>query len=392
MFQVARNILVTGTNRGIGFGLVKELVKLNPSPGHIFATCRNPAGPESKALQNFATQHDNTYVVQLDTTDLSSIRRAVSEVESHLKGQGLNLLINNAARNSQALFLENVDQEDMLSSYKTNAVGPLLVVKEFLPLLKKAAKETTKQNMGGSKAVVINISSVISSIGQGFKTVIVPVPPMYQYRVSKTALNMVNACLAEELKKDGIACVLLHPGWVKTDMGSEQTLNELASKYSNIHIIQLEVEDQSSVKAAASVVESLLHGKGLNLLINNAGVNSYATLETVEQQEMLSAFNTNVVGPILVVKEFLPLLKKAARAATMKEMSCQRAAIINITSKLASIERGFEVMKGPMYPYRASKAPVTVQNSVRGILNVLANLSSASNGAFLDWEGNALPW
>ncbi|KAL7978884.1 hypothetical protein Chor_013373 [Crotalus horridus] len=169
-------------------------------------------------------------------------------------------------------------------------------------------------------------------------------------------------------------------------------LNELASKHSNIHIIQLEVEDQSSVKAAASVVESLLHGKGLNLLINNAGVNSYATLETVEQQEMLSAFNTNVVGPILVVKEFLPLLKKAAGEATIKEMSCQRAAIINITSKLASIEQGFEVMKGPMYPYRASKAPVTVQNSVRGILNVLANLSSASNGAFLDWEGKRLPW
>uniref|UniRef100_A0A670YI77 C-factor n=1 Tax=Pseudonaja textilis TaxID=8673 RepID=A0A670YI77_PSETE len=128
-------------------------------------------------------------------------------------------------------------------------------------------------------------------------------------------------------------------------------------------------------------------------------------------------------------KEFLPLLKKAAREAAIEEMSCQRAAIINITSKLASIERGFEVMKAPMYPYRASKAalnmvtvcfalelkeegilcslihpgwvktdmgtqqaPVTVQNSVQGILNVLANLSSASNGAFLDWEGNTLPW
>ncbi|XP_007427400.1 uncharacterized protein LOC103067997 isoform X1 [Python bivittatus] len=208
-----------------------------------------------------------------------------------------------------------------------------------------------------------------------------------------------------------------------------KTLNDLASKHSNIHVIQLEVEDQSSVKAAASMVGSLLHGKGLNLLINNAGVNSYATLETVEQQEMLSAFNTNVVGPILVVKAFLPLLKKAAQESATKEMSCQRAAIINLTSKLASIGRGFEVMKGPMYPYRASKAalnmvtacfalelkeegilstlihpgwvktdmgteqaPVTVQDSVRGILNVLANLSAASNGAFLDWEGNTLPW
>ncbi|XP_070617760.1 C-signal-like [Erythrolamprus reginae] len=222
MFQVARNILVTGTNRGIGFGLVKELVKLNPPSGHIFATCRNPTGPESKALQNFASQHNNTHVIQLDATDVSSIRRTASEVESHLKGQGLNLLINNAARNSHAYYLENVDQEDMLLSYKTNTVGPLLVVKEFLPLLKKAAKETTKGNVGGPKAVVVNISSIISSIGQGFKNLPMEVPPLYQYRISKTALNMVNACLAVELKKDGISFVLLHPGWVKTDMGSEQ--------------------------------------------------------------------------------------------------------------------------------------------------------------------------
>ncbi|XP_070617762.1 C-signal-like [Erythrolamprus reginae] len=222
MFQVARNILVTGTNRGIGLGLVKELVKRNPPPGHIFAACLNPPGPESTALQNFANQHNNTHVIQLDVTDVSSIRRAASEVESHLKGQGLNLIINNAARTSIDFFLENVDQEDMLLSYKTNTVGPLLVVKEFLPLLKKAAKETTKDKVGSPKAVVVNISSIASSIGQGFDPSLAEVPPWYQYRASKAALNMVNACLAVELKKDGISSVLIHPGWVKTDMGSER--------------------------------------------------------------------------------------------------------------------------------------------------------------------------
>ncbi|XP_070617761.1 C-signal-like [Erythrolamprus reginae] len=221
MFQVARNILVTGTNQGIGFGLVKELVKLNPPPGHIFAACLNPPGPESTALQNFASQHNNTHIIQLDVTNVSSIRRAASEVESHLKGQGLNLLINNAGRNSQAYFLENVNQEDMLLSYKTNTVGPLLMVKEFLPLLKKAAKETTKDKVGSPKAVVVNMSTIISSIGHGFDPSLTEIPPLYQYRASKTALNMVNACLAVELKKDGISSVLLYPGWVKTDMGLE---------------------------------------------------------------------------------------------------------------------------------------------------------------------------
>ncbi|XP_070617733.1 C-signal-like [Erythrolamprus reginae] len=221
MFQVARNILVTGTNQGIGFGLVKELVKLNPPPGHIFATCMNPPGPESKALQNFASQHGNTHIIQLDVTNVSSISRAASEVESHLKGQGLNLLINNAGRNSHAYYLENVNQEDMLLSYKTNTVGPLLMVKEFLPLLKKAAKETTNDKVGSPKAVVVNMSSIIGSIGYGFDPSLTEMPPSYQYRASKTALNMVNACLAVELKKDGISSVLLYPGWVKTDLGLE---------------------------------------------------------------------------------------------------------------------------------------------------------------------------
>uniref|UniRef100_A0A803SSD3 C-factor n=1 Tax=Anolis carolinensis TaxID=28377 RepID=A0A803SSD3_ANOCA len=208
-----------------------------------------------------------------------------------------------------------------------------------------------------------------------------------------------------------------------------QALHQLAEKHSNIHVVQLEVENQSSVEAAVAVVESHLKGEGLNLLINNAGVNSYATLQTVERQEMLSAFNTNVVGAIFVVKEFLPLLKRAANATGAEEMNCSKAAVINITSKLASIERGFEVFHDPMYPYRASKvalnmvtvclarelkadgilctvihpgwvktdmgtdkAPITVQDCVQGILQVLASLSSSSTGAFLDWEGKSLPW
>ncbi|XP_063168779.1 C-signal-like [Candoia aspera] len=222
MTQVAQNVMVTGSNRGIGFGLVKELVKMNPPPDHIIATCRNPTGSEGKALQDLATKCPNIHVVQLDVTDHSTVKAAVSVVESHLQGQGLNLLINNAGRNSQAAFLEDVDQQDMLLTYNTNAVGPLLIVKEFLPLLKKAAKEMTTKDSGGNKAVVINISSIIGSIGAGFSALMISVPPLYAYRASKAALNMITAGLAMELKQHGILCALLHPGWVKTAMGSEE--------------------------------------------------------------------------------------------------------------------------------------------------------------------------
>ncbi|XP_038004184.1 C-factor-like isoform X1 [Motacilla alba alba] len=219
-----------------------------------------------------------------------------------------------------------------------------------------------------------------------------------------------------------------------------------------------------SIRRAMQAVGYHLKDQGLNLLINNAGISSHGTLCSLDSQEMLDVFATNVVGPLQVVKEFLPLLEQAAKGAGKEGLSCSRAAVINISSKLGSIGLCLRVPEAPMYPYRASKdqvpfptstdfvamkcllscpptpwvvlaglclfqaaqnmvtrclaaelqakgilcvaihpgwvktdmgteeAPLTVEHSVRGILTVLANLSQDTSGAFLDWEGNSLPW
>lgn len=63
-----------------------------------------------------------------DTVNLPSIRGAVRAVESHLKDQGLNLLINNAGVSSHAT-LRSLDLQEMLSIFATNAVGPIQVAK-----------------------------------------------------------------------------------------------------------------------------------------------------------------------------------------------------------------------------------------------------------------------
>ncbi|XP_039358534.1 C-factor-like isoform X2 [Mauremys reevesii] len=207
-----------------------------------------------------------------------------------------------------------------------------------------------------------------------------------------------------------------------------KALQELAAKYPPVRLIQLDAVSLASVRAAVKEVESQLNGRGLNLLINNAAVNSYATLQSVQPEEMISVFTTNVVGPIQVAKEFLPLLKRAAEEAGKEELSCSKAAIINMSTKVGSIELCFNVLEIPMYPYRASKAalnmvtrclaaelkdagilctaihpgwvktdmgtekaPLTVECSVKGILSVLAGLSQATTGVFLDWEGKSLP-
>ncbi|KTF75164.1 hypothetical protein cypCar_00042131 [Cyprinus carpio] len=67
------------------------------------------------------------------------------------------------------------------------------------------------------RSAIINVSTLLSSITtcpENFS-----VSPMYPYRVSKAALNMLTRCLAEDLKKDGILVMSLHPGWVQTEMG-----------------------------------------------------------------------------------------------------------------------------------------------------------------------------
>uniref|UniRef100_A0A8B9GL61 C-factor-like protein n=1 Tax=Amazona collaria TaxID=241587 RepID=A0A8B9GL61_9PSIT len=254
MAALARSVLVTGSNRGIGLELVRQLAASPRPPQHIFATCRDPGGPRGKALQELAAQHPNT-------VNLPSIRGAVRAVGSHLKDQGLNLLINNAGISSHATLL-SLDSQEMLSVFATNAIGPL---QEFLPLLEKAAKGSGQEGLSCSRAAIINVSTKLGSIGLCLG---VHQAPMYPYRASKAAQNMVTRCLAVELQDKGILCTAIHPGWVKTDMGTEKVLGYL----------------------------------------------------------------------------------------------------------------------------RTPSAPLTVEHSVRGILTVLASLSQDTSGAFLDWEGNSLPW
>nr|XP_060644293.1 C-signal-like [Anolis sagrei ordinatus] len=89
----------------------------------------------------------------------------------------------------------------------------------FLPLLKKAAKESSQDGLSCRKAAIINISSVLGSMES------VPLnytKPAVPYRCSKAALNMLTKCLSLSYAGDGVLCTAVHPGWVKTDMGTQE--------------------------------------------------------------------------------------------------------------------------------------------------------------------------
>ncbi|XP_062997253.1 C-signal-like isoform X1 [Elgaria multicarinata webbii] len=216
----ACSVLVTGSNRGIGLELVKQLVEKSNRPQWIFATCRDPDGPRAQDLKTLAATYQGVEIIQLDTTDPFSIRAAAARVTERLKGAGLNLLINNAGI-AKPNSLESETPEDMIEVYKTNVIGPLVMSQEFLPLLRKAAQEIPQKGMTCSKAAIINLSSSCGSITNLFAW---EFGHIINYRCSKAALNMLTRCQSLGFAKDEILCISLHPGWLQTDMGNGPSL------------------------------------------------------------------------------------------------------------------------------------------------------------------------
>ncbi|CAK6963123.1 C-factor-like [Scomber scombrus] len=213
------NVLITGANRGLGLEMVKQMVEAPCPVRKLFACCRDPHGPRAEALQALAKKHPGIIsVIRLDATDLCSIKDSAQLVGSMVGTGGLNLLINNAGMMAKGT-LRDTTPEDMQSTFNTNVMGPMNMIKEFLPHLRAAVQANGKPGMSCNKAAVISISSVLGSLDLVKQTY--ALFPAISYRISKTSLNMLTACAAEELKEDGILFSVLHPGWVRTDMGGD---------------------------------------------------------------------------------------------------------------------------------------------------------------------------
>ncbi|MEQ8692503.1 MAG: SDR family oxidoreductase [Pseudomonadales bacterium] len=187
------NVCITGANRGIGLELAKQYAA---SGNHVFATCRNPDSAD--ALNALAGE--NLSVHQLTPTDGDSVAALASALPA------VDVLINNAgtpgpAPEQQAAL--SMDFDGWLETFNVNTLAPLRVLQGLHPLLKD-----------GTDAKAITITSQMGSLDLNW-------PTMYAYCSSKAAVNKVMRMISLELAKDGIAVGLIHPGWVKTDMGGE---------------------------------------------------------------------------------------------------------------------------------------------------------------------------
>jgi len=183
-------VVITGANRGIGLEFARQYAA---DGWTVIATCRDLANPgglaEVAGVDLFALSVDDT--------------ASIKAFASALKGRSIDLLINNAGIIGPALEQQSkdgIDVDGWLETLKVNGLAPILVSLGLRPLLAAGAKVATVSSQLGS----------ITETESG---------GMYAYRASKAAINMGNRTLAADWRDDGITCIVLHPGWVQTDMG-----------------------------------------------------------------------------------------------------------------------------------------------------------------------------
>jgi NAD(P)-dependent dehydrogenase (short-subunit alcohol dehydrogenase family) len=176
------NALVTGANRGIGLELCRQLKER----ASVIAVCRK-SSPE---LDQLGVRVE----AGIEVTDAAAPR----ELARRLEGTKLDLLVHNAGV-LKGDHLGRLDPAGLRLQLEVNALAPLFLTEALLPNLGRGAK-------------VAILTSLMGSMGDNGSG------GYYGYRMSKAAVNAAGVSLARDLKDRGIAVVLLHPGYVRTEM------------------------------------------------------------------------------------------------------------------------------------------------------------------------------
>ncbi len=192
-----KTVLITGASRGIGLEFVRQCLARGE---RVFAACRSPQSAHRLA----ALASDRLHIIPLDVADADSIARAWQIV--HAQTEALDVLINNAGilLDDEKISdnLAALDFERTIQVFRVNAVGALMVAREFLGMMRQ----------GG----------IIASITSGYGSLTLHTHShTYAYSASKAALNMFMRALAHDRLTRGLCVVVVDPGWVRTDMGTD---------------------------------------------------------------------------------------------------------------------------------------------------------------------------
>jgi NAD(P)-dependent dehydrogenase (short-subunit alcohol dehydrogenase family) len=206
--------LVTGANRGIGLETARQLGQKGIT---VLVGARKQADAEKTAAA-LKSEGIDALPLKLEVTSPEDRAAAVTYISE--KFGKLDILINNAGVNGshglEPIVIETTDEE-LQSIFATNFFAVHALTRDLLPLLKKSAAGR-----------IVNLSSILGSLALHAE----PGSPIYNFKslgydASKSALNAFTVHLAWELKDTPIKVNSAHPGWVKTDMGTDAAPMEI---------------------------------------------------------------------------------------------------------------------------------------------------------------------
>jgi NAD(P)-dependent dehydrogenase (short-subunit alcohol dehydrogenase family) len=181
-------VLITGANRGIGLALAAEFSRAG---FEVIGTARKPDSAQELAALD----------VPIERLDVTS-QESVDALASRLSGRAVDILINNAGIiGHNANSFRDLEVDRLAQTFNVNVLGPLRVTQALLPNLMKSEERK-----------VINMSSQMGSMELNRWDC------CHGYSASKAALNSINKTLSVGLGGQGMIFVVLHPGYVKTDM------------------------------------------------------------------------------------------------------------------------------------------------------------------------------
>lgn len=221
--------LVTGGNRGLGLAITKELVSQG---AEVIISTRAPTEVEGVSQ----------IISGIDVTE----NDCGEKLAKALNGKKVDILINNAGYfYGPVETMSTLNFEEEIKMIDICAIGPLRITSALYNngLLPKGSKVAMITSQGGSI---------------GWRTVQNPEGQDYGHHMSKAAANMMGVLVAQELKKDGIVCTILHPGFNKTDM---------TKKYEHIWEIEGAVDSSLGAKRVVHEIDLMSeesNGKFIN--------------------------------------------------------------------------------------------------------------------------------
>src|SRR4030095_1019053 len=189
------SVLITSASRGIGLEFARQYAA---EGWRVLAACRNPSAADN--LQAIArASNGRVEALEMDVSHLKSVGRAAERAHD----QSIDVLINSAGiMGKPGQHIGDLDYDSWAEVLDVNTMGPMRVTEACIEHLRR-----------GLRKLILAITSGMGSIADNTSG------GWIAYRTSKAAVNMLMRTLAVDLKGSGVTCVLLNPGWVKTDRG-----------------------------------------------------------------------------------------------------------------------------------------------------------------------------